>query len=497
MPQNDSVVTTSQPVPTTHSYQQLRSQNCVRERGATFPYTERHIQCVWADDAFRPPALTTRDGESVQILSTGRWNLEAGPDFLDAALVLGDGRRISGDVEIHIRPHDWEQHGHTGDVRYRRVVAHVTYFARQGSAPSLPPGCVEIALQPALNVMPNFSFDMIDVAAYPFAAVTPANPPCAKIIRSWPLAQQGSFLEAAGQCRLQTKAQRFSAHLTELPPAELFYRETMRALGYRPNAASFLALASSVTLADLAECDSPLEAYALLLGVAGLLPEKVPHAWPAASRAFLRQLWDLYWKKDQQWQSRKLRPEAWQLASLRPLNHPIRRLATAAWLFHRLPPDWMERFLLPPAPRDMGRELRRAATPSPDSPLEFWHTHLSLGGDPCQPTALIGPTRINTIVTNVLIPLRWALDLCPTTAIATKLPPGQINSHERRAAHALFGRDHNPALYAAHGLRQQGLLQIYHDFCITHSGVCAQCRLPNALAQPPNENDAAPPPSAV
>jgi hypothetical protein len=466
---------------TPYTYPQRRGHAQVRERGTPFPYTERHLQCVWSDDAFRPQALTTREGETVQVLATGRWDLEAGPDFLDAALILGDGRRIAGDVEIHIRPRDWDAHGHTGDVRYRRVVAHITYFARQGDAPALPPGCVEICLQPALNMIPQFSFDMIDVSAYPFAAVTPTNPPCAEIIRSWPQAQQAAFLEEAGRCRLETKAQRLATHLPELPPEEIFYRETMRALGYRPNAASFLTLASSVTRADLDRCDTPLDAYALLLGVAGLLPERVPHAWPATSRAFLRQLWDRYWPLDQQWQARKLRPDAWQLASLRPLNNPMRRLAAAATLFHRLPADWEESLLLPTSPRKQATALAEMASPPEASALHFWTTHLSLGRDDCKPTALLGPSRLNTIVTNVLIPLRWALDLAPTESIATKLPPGQLDSHARRAAHALFGRDHNPALYAHNGLRQQGLLQIYHDFCLAHSGICAQSRLPKAL----------------
>ena len=35
----------------------------------------------------------------------------------------------------------------------------------------------------------------------------------------------------------------------------------------------------------------------------------------------------------------------------------------------------------------------------------------------------------------------------------------------REAAHQLLGPDHNPAMYRS-GLRQQGLLQIYFDFCV-------------------------------
>jgi hypothetical protein len=35
----------------------------------------------------------------------GEWNLEAGPDFLNATLLLQPGaRRVRGDVEVHVHP---------------------------------------------------------------------------------------------------------------------------------------------------------------------------------------------------------------------------------------------------------------------------------------------------------------------------------------------------------------------------------------------------------
>ena len=93
------------------------------------PFTERHLQCVWADDRLRPPNLATAAGERIEVEHPGEWNTGPGPDFLKAALRVGpDMRRITGDVEIHIRPADWQRHRHAEDPRYRRVCAHVTYY---------------------------------------------------------------------------------------------------------------------------------------------------------------------------------------------------------------------------------------------------------------------------------------------------------------------------------------------------------------------------------
>jgi hypothetical protein len=104
------------------------------------PFSERHLQCVWADDRLRPAALATAAGERVQVEHPGEWNTGPGPDFLNAALLVGpELRRITGDVEIHIRPADWQRHHHAGDSRYRRVCAHVSFYPGTLPAAELPP----------------------------------------------------------------------------------------------------------------------------------------------------------------------------------------------------------------------------------------------------------------------------------------------------------------------------------------------------------------------
>ena len=99
-----------------------------------------------------------------------------------------------------------------------------------------------------------------------------------------------------------------------------------------------------------------------------------------------------------------------------------------------------------------------------------------------KPIALLGAQRIAAILTNVAIPWLAAQDK-PITPLLARLPPEQDNALVRQTAHLLFGRDHNPALYR-HGLRQQGLLQIFHDFCLPNKTACRTCRLLPALDAP-------------
>lgn len=63
-------------------------------------------------------------GESVFLISHGIMNGGAGPDFLNAVLLL-DGELRVGHVEMHMQESDWFAHGHQNDPVYRDVVLHV------------------------------------------------------------------------------------------------------------------------------------------------------------------------------------------------------------------------------------------------------------------------------------------------------------------------------------------------------------------------------------
>ena len=69
------------------------------------------------------PALTTR-GEAIEVVDPGRRNPNAGPDFFNAKVRIGD-RLWAGNVEMHLRASDWTVHGHSADKAYDSVVLHV------------------------------------------------------------------------------------------------------------------------------------------------------------------------------------------------------------------------------------------------------------------------------------------------------------------------------------------------------------------------------------
>lgn len=444
-----------------------------------FPYTERYLQCVWFDEELRPRALKTEQGDEIVVEHPGQWNLEDGPDFRSAVLRVGpDGRRLTGDVEIHVHAADWQRHGHAGNPAYERVIAHVTYFPGVVPASGLPRGALQLSLKDALAENPFFSFESLDLSAYPYALRQSATP-CARVLKTWDSAQVAQLLETAGEERLRVKTERMTSAIATQGFDQTLYEEVMTALGYKNNRAPFRYLARQLPLKTLrlSSGNDPLKAYALLMGVSGLLPRQTPGRWDAETRAFVRQLWDHWWKFQADWSPKALPRSAWKLSGLRPQNHPQRRLMLAAILFADEPGlEQRLQALTSASPEHTLQSMTALFNPEENS---YWQRRLAFAGKPqAAPIALMGEGRIAALISNVLIPLLAASGnrSVISPAFLRHLKPEEDNQILRQTANNLLSPDHNPALYRS-GLRQQGLIQIFHDFCLTDRSRCGTCAL--------------------
>jgi hypothetical protein len=106
--------------------------------------------------------------------------------------------------------------------------------------------------------------------------------------------------------------------------------------------------------------------------------------------------------------------------------------------------------------------------------------------------ALIGDSRVADILANVLFPF-WAAyefkTLGPPNARLwteyAKLPAQLSNRRLETAATRLFGSDPRRKELLRTVAHQQGLLQIYEDFCMQDNSDCAQCPFPEQMANWP------------
>ena len=113
----------------------------------------------------------------------------------------------------------------------------------------------------------------------------------------------------------------------------------------------------------------------------------------------------------------------------------------------------------------------------------YWDRHYTLNSKPsARPMALVGDSRIGELMLNVFLPLAVARE---TRALERfrEMRAELTNRRVEVAATRLFGeRSERRALLKSAAI-QQGLLQIYEDFCLRDASDCTACPFPRQIAQ--------------
>jgi hypothetical protein len=424
---------------------------------------ELQLQVRWFAGDFGKHFVSTT-GDKIDIVQFGTWNREAGPDFRDAAIRINDGDPIRGCIELDLLDRSWETHGHATNPAFEETVLHVfvektgrEFFTRTRSNRNVPQICINLAALPTA-----------------FSANVPLARPgrCQAPLKDLPEERVRSVLSAAAQFRLRQKALRMRHKVDTHGRDEALFQEIAAALGYKENKLPFTLLAQRLPLSLLREKSDDGEA--LLFGVAGFLQTVDLDVYQRSTREYVRQLWDRWWPHRDALLRLILPAKVWRISSTRPVNHPQRRLAALATLAGQ----WSR------LQRASGKSSVAAANDffqTLDHP--FWNFHYTLTADPSpKKMALIGESRTADILANVLFPLWLACDIDAWTAYA-KLPARLSNRRLETAATRLFGNDPRRKQFLRTVAHQQGLLQIYEDFCMQDNSDCAQCPFPEQMAK--------------
>lgn len=228
--------------------------------------TEAFLQYVWRFRLLNE-CLETIEGESIKLISPGDFNTDAGPDFYNAKLVIGDITWV-GTIEIHVKSSDWYLHGHDSDKRYQNVILHVVNVHDR-----------EVFLQdgrklPVL-VAGNFLSDEV-LANYESLMAPPkySTISCSSFVGSVPVFMMRSFLERLSVERIEKKTNDVRRILKECADDwELAtFLMTAHYFGGKVNGIPFEQLAKLLNRNVLARWrDNHLRTEALLMGTAGLL----------------------------------------------------------------------------------------------------------------------------------------------------------------------------------------------------------------------------------
>jgi len=439
--------------------------------GFAEPMTELHLQSLWFAGEFGSEFQGT-DGQRVQVRDFGEWNSGAGPDFRNCTVLI-NGETLSGDIELDPDARDWERHLHGANEAYNQVVLHLfvdqpasdRFFTRTSEHREV----TQVKLDPAL---------LVDGLARHRMPAPARLGRCSTPLRQMSEAAVQSLLEASAQYRLHRKSQRLHRIVAAHGREQAIYQTLAQTLGYSSNQRPFLLLAQRLPVRRLAGME-PVQREALLFGVAGFLDATPYDEAQDETRVYLRQLWEHWWKHRSEftrWTQRNYEMK-WNLKSLRPGNHPQRRLGALAAMLAAWP--------------RVSSPLKQAAAWDRDSWVmsltslnhEFWSLHYTLHSDAAKrPIALIGETRVQEMMANVVYPL-----LMPEQPALwseyLELPALLDNQKVRRAVLRLFGDSPLAAAFQKKLHHHQGLLQVYEDFCLEDHSACDDCPFPERLAQ--------------
>ena len=460
-------------------YAQSRDIGRVRERALfvspRIP-SELELQARWFTGDFGKHFVSTA-GDKIEIVQFGVWNREAGPDFCDAAIRINGGEPIRGCIEIDLLDRNWEAHRHATNPAFEETVLHVfveksdrEFFARTKSNRNVP----QVWIDP--KMLPDASGANLPLAR-------PGR--CQAPLKDLPEDRVRSVLDAAAQFRLQQKANRIRNKIESRRRDEALFQEIAAALGYKENKLPFTLIAQRLPLKFLRE--TPQDIESLLFGVAGFLQTADLDLYKRSTREYVRQLWDRWWPHRDALQRLILPAKIWRISNTRPVNHPQRRLAALAalareWL-------WFRRALSKAVAGDTPAATAREFFCKLDHPFWNFHYTLTAAASP-NPMAVIGESRIAEILANVLFPfwlsedirhgesVTWRIDVWAEYA---KLPAQLSNRRLETAATRLFGSDSHRKQFLRTVAHQQGLLQIYDDFCMQDNSDCAECPFPEQM----------------
>ena len=446
-------------------YAEIRKQTArVRERpllAAPKIPNELELQARWFAGEFGRK-FQTLVGELVEIVQFGFWNREAGPDFQDAAIRLAGGPILRGPIEIDLLDRNWELHGHATNPAFDDAILHVflersgvEFFARTSTHRNVP------QIQLDLAALRDAATGMVPLA-HAGRCVAP--------LRNLEAEHVTSVLEAAAKFRLRQKANRLRQRIEVHGRDEALFQAIAEALGYKQNRLPFTLLAQRLPLAFLRKRRE--DAEALLFGFAGFLDAPDLDRQRKSTRSYLRSLWDRWWKYREQFSRLVLPAKLWKTSGARPLNHPHRRLGALAVMVA----EWKTFSALAGASK---------ATPLvsflTDLRHDFWSRHYSLAAASASSSlALIGNSRAAEILANLVYPLAVNDDR-EIWNDYKNLRAQLSNQAARIAAARLFAGDPRQRDFACSLVGQQGLLQIYEDFCLRDASDCASCPLPEQL----------------
>ncbi len=349
---------------------------------------ESFLHFIWKFQYLNNRDVETHAGQKIIVLHPGYHNNDAGPDFSNAKIKIGE-IVWNGNVEIHINAKDWNRHNHQHDKAYGNVILHVVWkndisICRKDKS-----------IIPALELK-NIVDEQLVLNYYKL--FEPGNDIlCSRFLPDVKPITSYSMLDKTLAQRLEAKSEKIFREiaLTGNDWEEIAWRMLCSNFGFKTNSLPFFELGKSLPLKILKKEAPNLKTIeALLFGQAGFLEEDL-------NDPYFAELKNEYQFKQKKYNlDRRLDKHQWKFLRLRPANFPTIRIAQMAALISsqaNLFSFFMDYNSIPKLKNELTVEQS-----------VYWIKHYNFGKEFKSQAGRLGVSSIENILINTVAPLLFA-----------------------------------------------------------------------------------------
>lgn len=411
---------------------------------------EELLHYIWQQKTLLLQPLETTSGEPITVVKTGLLNHNAGPDFFDARIKIGD-TLWAGNVEFHLKSSDWFKHKHQLDDAYKNVILHVVFEHD-----------TDVGL-PTLELKKHVSLELINT--YTKLQKSALKVPCQNQLVLPDGIKLNQYIYRLAVERLEDKCALLEKQLLQYNNSweKLFYVVLAKYFGMKINAAPFVQLAENLPAQLLAKHKhSQAQIDALIFGVAGFLPCTTTHHYMDLLNqefSFLQHKYNLP----------QVQQSSWKFAKTRPANFPTVRLA----LFSSLVFQSVHLFSKLMAATNINEAQQLlAATINPNLVLNYLYAanHTSNNA--------VSKLFIQHLIVNAVVPLKFVYGkhLANTTLCEQATDWLEQLLPEKNSIVSFWQLQ---GVKVANALHTQALIQLNNNYCASKK--CLSCAIGNAI----------------
>ncbi len=414
---------------------------------------ENLLHFVWKYKLFSTNKLISTNGKTIVIKSVGLSNLNTGPDFLNAKIIIGD-QLWAGNVEIHVYSSDWYAHGHETDDSYDSVILHVVWEHDveifNGSNQEIP------ALELKKLISPEILHNYYNLFSKNKKWIN-----CEKDMSSVNLFVRNNWLERLYIERLEKKAGQIQQVLESNNndwEATLFVLMAKN-FGLKVNGEAFLNFANSFDFSIVRKVSNNRnQLEALFLGQAGLLSE-------SNESKYYQELKFEYDYLKTKFQLQPIFKNQVQFFRLRPNNFPTIRLSQLADLNHKHQSLFSKLIEM----KDVNDFYNLLSVTT----STFWQSHYTF--ETLSKTSIKKLTKpfIDLLLINTIIPLKFMYlkslgksDFSTLITIIEQIKPEK---------NTIISKFSELKIKSNNAFQTQALLQLKNEYCNRHR--CLQCSI--------------------